>query len=112
MKADIHPLVDFHLRNWALWMRHPGLRLGYPARSAGIQCGGISGDDAFDCLCEQADEHAAVVMNRIIDDLSPDEAAAINHQYLHAVYRLRNLEASFERAVGRVWRAMLANGLA
>jgi hypothetical protein len=51
-------------------------------------------------------------MNRIIDDLEPDEAAAINHQYLHAVYRLRNLEASFERAVGRVWRAMLANGLA
>lgn len=112
MKTDIHPLVDFHLRNWAIWMRHPGLRLGYPARSAGLQCGGISGHDAFDELCEQADEHAAIVINRIIDDLETDESAAINHKYLHAVYRLRNLEASFERAVGRVWRAMLANGLA
>jgi len=93
-------------------MRHPGLRLGYPARSAGLQCGGISWHDAFDELCEQADEHAAIVINRIIDDLETDESAAINHKYLHAVYRLRNLEASFERAVGRVWRAMLANGLA
>lgn len=109
---DIHPLVDFHLRNWARWMRHPGLKLGYPAKSCGIESGFVSGEDGFDILCEQADEQAAILINTIIDGLEPDEHAAINHAYLHAVYRLKSFEDSLERAAGRVWRGMLAKGLA
>lgn len=112
MNNDPNPLVDFHLRNWAKWMRQPSLKLGYPAKSCGLESGFVSGEDGFDILCEQADEQAAVLMNAIIDGLEPDETAAINHKYLHAVYRLRDMEASFERALGRVWRGMLARGLA
>lgn len=106
------PLVDWHLRNWRDWMRRDSLHLGYPSKSAGLHTGGISGPDAFDHLCESADEHAAIVINGVIDDLVPAESAAVHYIYLHAVYRVRDFEAQFENAIGKIGRALFAKGLA
>ena len=109
---EVSPIVDWHLRNWQRWMRVTNLGLSYPSRSAGLESGGVSSADAFDLLCEDADEQAAVALNAIIDSLAPDETAAINHQYLHAVYRMRDFQGSLDRALAKVWRGMLARGIA
>ncbi len=109
---EIHPLVDYHLKNWAYWMRHPGIKLDYPSKSAGFITGGVSGVDGFDHWADGCDSEAVIIINRLIDDLEPDESAAINHIYLRAVYRLRDPESSFERAIGKIFRGMVKEGLA
>ena len=112
MDNEIHPLVDWHLRNWARWMRHPGLDLGYPKKSSGLESGYVSGSDGFDILCEEADEVSAVTLNAIIDGLPQDESSAISHKYLHAVYRVRDYNGSLLRAISKIWRGMLSRGIA
>lgn len=112
MQNDIHPLVDSRLKMWARWMRHPETRLGYPSKAAGFLCGGVSGEDGFQHWGEGLDSAAVVIINRMVDDLQPDESAAIHHHYLHAVYRMRDLPGSLERAVARLYRWMVGEGLA
>jgi len=108
---DVPPIVDFHLRNWRDWMHRDSLRIGYPSKSAGLESGYISGDDAFDDLCLKADEHAARVVDALIDGMPQDESCAIHHAYLHACYRLRDFDASFESACQKLLRGMVAKGL-
>lgn len=71
------PWLGALLDTWAAWMRSYGARLGYPARSAGLSCGGISGEESFDHMCEDADRSAAVTLDTLIDDLPPISRTAI-----------------------------------
>lgn len=93
--------VERYLTLWAGYMQAWQARddVGYPTHSAGF--GSISGavcDDTFDHLCEQADATAARAMDAIIDGLQPDQRAAVYHKHLLAVFRMRDLEGSYERA--------------
>lgn len=73
--------VDFHLFNWARWMRSGGTAiLGIPGRAcAGM---GISHSADFDQLADQSDRVAAKAVDAVIRDLKPLEAKAIRCSYL------------------------------
>jgi hypothetical protein len=53
MTRDLMRLIDqradWHLANWARWMRTCEVGIGYPHASAWLSSGGlVSGDDSFD----------------------------------------------------------------
>lgn len=73
--------VEWHLYNWADWMRTAGYAgLMLPGRA----CGGIgiSHSADFDQLAGQADRVAAKAIDAIIRDLKPMEHKAIGWGYL------------------------------
>lgn len=116
MKDDFPELAyaEWHLQNWAKWMRAASMRLGYPSKSAGLQCGGISGEDAFDHMCEEADSYAAKASDSSIESLAPREQGVIHHFYLHAVYRFRGQRPTremLEEATKLFWREAQKRGL-
>jgi len=100
---------------WARWQRSWSAadELGYPKACPmfrGVRSG-VASEDTFDHLCEQADGWAAGVMDALIDGLSPIERAAIYHKHLHAVFRGRDLDAAYARALESLGRAMASKGL-
>lgn len=92
-------------------MRHSAERLGYPRRSSIISTGGISGTDAFEHLCQEADIYAAVVMDGLINDLPVKERSAINHYHLGVIYKFDSLEKYFDSAIEILARKMPGKGL-
>ena len=107
-----HVRADWHLRNWADWMRIPDIRTGYPTHSAGFSCGGISGEDAFEHLCDQADNYAAHVSHGIIQSLDARMQCAIENRYLRSVWRFRgDPEEVLAQAVQMFWLRALSKGL-
>jgi hypothetical protein len=85
--------VDFHLFNWARYMRtgsYAGLSL--PGRAcAGM---GISHSADFDQLADQSDRVAARAVDAIIRDLKPLEAKAIRCSYLGEEWTSKLQEAA------------------
>lgn len=91
--------LEWHLQNWADWMRRPSNRLGYPTHSLCIASGGGSTVDAFEIMCEEVDAKCARAMDAMIDSLPPNQAMAINHKWLASVYRMRDMETAYEMAL-------------
>ncbi len=104
-------LLDWHLRNWADWMRSGDGNLGYPHAACGCRGNGFHGD--FDGLLEESDRTCAIALNAAIDDLPPIETAAIYHTYLYAVYRFPRgaLDAALTRARAALVTKMNRKGL-
>lgn len=105
----IDPRADWHLANWANWMRRPCLRLGYPSSSKVVRsCAGDTwedweGDDAHYC---------ATVSDAVIDGLLPIHQAAIQNVYLVAVWRHRGDPAQvFVEAAAEFWKRAKRKGL-
>lgn len=73
--------VEFHLYNWARWMRSGSYAgLGMPGRAcAGM---GISHSADFDQLADIADRTAAKACDAVIRNLKPLEQKAIRCAYL------------------------------
>lgn len=84
------------LTDWRDWMKGYSSRTGYPKRSAGFQSGYVS--STFEDMCDEADAHRNRVVDTCIDDLPPNQNAAIYRCYLSAVYRLRDYEGSLTLA--------------
>lgn len=81
--------ADWHLHNWGIWRRGEHLTNGYDSQSAGLSCGGISGEDAFVHLCEPNDDWAAQVCDAIIDELPSLYRMAISNVYEASVWQFR-----------------------
>lgn len=80
-------LITDALKMWAAWHERYDLRLGYPCKSTGISTGGVT---CWDDLAESVDGWMCGEIEAGVGDLEaihPAQAAAINHNYLLAVYR-------------------------
>lgn len=107
--------VEGYLAMWAQWSRAWSAddELGFPKASPmfkHLQSVGVS-NDAFEHLCEQADTFAAHAIDAVIDGLSPIERAAIYHKHLASVFRGRDLEDAYARALTAIERGIAARGV-
>lgn len=92
MRRLIPERPDFHLHNWGVWRRGSHLTIGFDARSAGLSTGGSSGEDAFEHLCEAADNVAAEICDSIIEDLKLVHRMAISNLYECTCWKFRSME--------------------
>lgn len=78
--------VEYHLDNWRRW-HHSGEPVdGFPSTTPGTINWSLKSD--FEGMLHACDEHAAAVMEVIVnEELPPAEACAVHHRYLHAVFR-------------------------
>jgi hypothetical protein len=99
---------DWHLANWATWMRVSGLALWFPSRALAI---GKSGSSDFDAMVATADTRCAVAVDAIIDGLPLPERLAVYHIHLAAVWRLRFLDAYYASAKDHVAEGLTKRGI-
>lgn len=111
----IDPRADWHMENWRRWMRSCEAGKGYPHKSAGLASGGSAGGEEFDCMCEEADRHAAKVSDSIIDGLKLLDQRyplAIWNVYLGRVWTYRgDPKTLFIEAADIFWRRAQRAGL-
>ena len=91
--------LDWHLSNWARYMRTPSNELGYPSVSIPFESGGGAGLDAFEIMCSDADTSSAIALDSMIDSLLLAQQLAISHVWLASVFRLRDLDTHYELAL-------------
>ena len=84
------------LTEWAAWMQGYSPRLGYPTHAAMLSTGGNS--STFDNMCDAADAQRNQAVDSCVDDLPPNQKAAIYRRYLAAVFRMRDYESSLMAA--------------
>lgn len=112
----VNPRADWHLENWRRWMKSCEVGKGYPRRSAALASGGSAGGEEFDCMCEEADRHAAKVSDSVIDSLKLLDQRyplAIWNVYLGRVWTYRgDPGAIFAQAVEQFWSRAQRHGLA
>ena len=114
LRGLVHVRADFHLSLWGEWRRSSGgIARGYPSRSAGIGSGGISGEDAFDHLCEDADRWTAEVADTVIVGMEQKHRTALSHVYEASVWRSNRGDFAelFAEAAGLFWREASRKGL-
>ncbi len=85
--AEAHRILQI----WAEWKRAEGgvVTLGYPRKSAGLECVGPRGDDAFDHRVEAADRRTGVIAETILDHMPAPQCMAIWNRYFCDVARFR-----------------------
>lgn len=99
------------LENWADWMRRDTHKLGYPAKSLMVMGGGAIGADDFEILCDDADSHAATMLDAIIDSISKPQRTAINHQWLKVAHHYPTQELDIDEAYTAIIRIANKRGL-
>jgi hypothetical protein len=108
----INPRADWHLQNWRDWQSRYHLGGGYPGHSAMLATGGVSGEDAFQHLCDQADTLAAKITDAIVSDMEAIHQTAIHHFYCARIWRFRTDPMELlTAAVGEYWRKATKQGL-
>jgi hypothetical protein len=70
--------VEFHLANWARWMRTGQAVQGHASESCGLSSGGTS--KGFDEMVESEDRRCAQIVDAVLDNLPPVQRIAI---YIH-----------------------------
>ena len=107
-KADIDPrslvdqIADYHLSNWARWMRQSEERTGYDHQSAVV--GNYTASTSVDDMYDSKDKSDAKIANAAIESLTPIHQVAIHNVYLNSVWRYKgDLEAIFVEAVAAFW---------
>lgn len=107
---QIHERVDYWLNQWARFMRHPGIRLGYPNASLIFANGGESQRwaDWADDEEERIWKRSVKAMDAAINDLAPAQRIAIHHTYLGvtAQFPRDNLFELLEQAASYLLIAM------
>lgn len=102
--------IEFHLLNWARWMKDDVFTEGYPRRAAGCLGGGYS--RSFDEMVDDADVRCAMALDALIGGLEAPEAAAIHHVYLSAVFRFvrAEIETLLSKAKRKLESGLKARG--
>lgn len=101
--------VFWHLWNWANWQRCGGDDGDYESRaSSGI---GRSSSRDFDAMVAEADSRCAMAVEAILDNLTSAQRCAVHVKHLDAVYRLRDLEASYDSACLSIGRGLDRRGI-
>lgn len=89
--------VEFHLLNWARYMRTGKEVVGHRKSIPGLSNGGAS--KHFEDMLDDVDLACAKVVDAIIEGLSPVEQAALHNAYLWAVFR--GTRTDLNMALGR-----------
>lgn len=97
------------ISEWADWMRGDKVGEGYPAKSSFLQSGYVS--STFEDLCDSADAQRNRIVDSCIDDLPPNQNAAIYRCYLAAVFRMRDYEGSLIAAHDTLEGAFVRKGV-
>ena len=82
------------LEDWAKWQSTYQPKTGFKSRSAGFVALGLS---SFDDMCEESDRTIMGALDTAIDDLEPEQGAAIRRRYgVCSVFRFprNNYEAT------------------
>lgn len=103
--------LEWHMENWATWMRKPAHRLGYPSRSLCMVSGGESTADNFDIMADEGEITSARQIDAIIAGLPTDQQNALHHRWLHSVYRMRNYAEVLDQAMGSVLSMATRRGM-
>ena len=100
VSADDWEWVERWLNLWADDQLDPDLRLGLPRRAAGFVAGGWGGYRDTSAEWEAQETRKAIgVIDAAMNDLSPDERAAVMHMKLAAVFMMRDpVEVVYARA--------------
>lgn len=100
--------TDWHLQNWAAWMRTGGFSsLAYQISE------GHKGSTTFDEMVENADRIAARAVDAILGNLPPAQQCAVHHVWLGASWRFprNNVDALLELAKMAVRRGLSERGI-
>lgn len=81
--------LEWHLQNWAHWMRDPELKLYYPPRSKHMYS---NASQDFDAMVAAVDERCAKAVDALLDGLPVGQQCAINNKYLGAVFRAQRFD--------------------
>ena len=103
-----HPRLDWHLENWAYYMRAGGTKK--------LVCNVTSmwsRTEDFDSMCDRMEVGCAITVDALITDLSPVEQSSIYHRHLHAVYRTNRepMEVVYARARAILSAALIRKGI-
>lgn len=90
-----HPRLDWHLQNWAEWMRS--------GSTTHLRCAtmrGASGSADFDDMVQGEDRRVAKVVDACIGDLSQVEQCALRNKHLGELWRANRepIAIAYERA--------------
>lgn len=101
--------VRWYLWNWERYsLRHKSTSgssgEGYPRRSLVFK--GSNNSLTFEEMCRTADRISARAVDAIVDGLPQAQKLAVHHIHLASVFRLRNLEDTYDLA-----RAAIGAGL-
>lgn len=101
--------ADFHLRNWAQWMKGYEVGIGYGHKAAVLQSPASS---SFDDMVLRMDRQNAKIANAIIESLTQMQQVSIHNVYLSDVWRFRGDSVEvFVEAAGRFWEIAQRRGL-
>lgn len=108
--------LDWHLANWAEYMRprQSDYGRGYSGRASGGM--GQSGSRDFDTMVEAADSDCARAVDAIIcGSCTPIEQCAVHHYHLGAVFRFqrigRGAELAYESAREKIGAGLVQRGI-
>ena len=101
-RSIVDQIADYHLSNWARWMRQYEEHIGYDHESAVI--GNYTASTSVDDMYDSKDKSDAKIANAAIESLTPIHQVAIHNVYLNSVWRYKgDLEAIFVEAVAAFW---------
>ena len=87
-----HPRIDWHLDNWARYMRERDVDE--------LECKIVdvyqSANADFDDMCDAMERRIAVAMDALVSDLPLAEKVAVHHKHLSAVWRFNRPGSSME----------------
>lgn len=109
MERDIDR-AEWHLLNWARYLRGRYVRLGYPSRVPLLSNGGASED--FDTMCEDSDRLSARACDAVVEGLPEIEQRALSTVYLGTSFRLAgNPDEIAEKVKPAVYRELQRRGI-
>lgn len=101
--------IDWHLKNWAQWMRGYQVGIGYDHASAVVSS---TASQTFDDMVVAADRQNAKVADACISSLPPIYQGAIYNVYLASVFRFRgDPNDVFVAAANAFWELAQKKGL-
>ena len=86
------------LLDWADWQERYKIKTGMPRATIGLRSGGTVNEDSSASAYESMIAARCKTVDKCIDELPPNQNAAIHHKYLHAVYRMRDFEKALADA--------------
>lgn len=92
-----HPRLDWHLDNWAQYMRDGGLE-ELDCKAADIWSGAFI--VTFDEMADNMEQRCAMAFDALVGGLPIDERIAVHHVHLGAVFRLKrqSMDDVYKRA--------------
>ena len=109
-RSLVDQIADYHLSNWARWMRQYEERTGFDHESAVV--GNYTASTSIDDMYDSKDKSDAKISNAAIESLQSIHQVAIHNVYLNSVWRFKgDLNTIFVEAVAKFWELGQKRGL-